>query len=123
MAHHACRTPEVWQKMSFYAGDPHLSHYAWYAEVSNMSRQWEGKSWQWNKHDYKDFEVELCPRWNAKQGLFPDPPLPSELTTKVYGSSSTDLYDMLPHVDGRLILIHAPQARSSMRRHMGAAPV
>ncbi|CAK0786275.1 hypothetical protein CVIRNUC_009488 [Coccomyxa viridis] len=63
-------------------GDPHLSHYAWYAEVSNMSRQWEGKSWQWNKHDYKDFEVELCPRWNAKQGLFPDPPLPSELTTK-----------------------------------------
>ena len=77
--------------MSFHAGDPHLSHYAWYAGVSNMSRPWESQSWQWNKHDYKDFEVELCPRWNAKQGLFPNPPAPSELTTKVNGLLHRDV--------------------------------
>ncbi|CAL5226830.1 g9694 [Coccomyxa viridis] len=58
-------------------GNPHLMHYAWSARVSSLP-------WEWDKHKYQAFQAEACPQmpWSSNQGLFPHPPLPSELTSK-----------------------------------------
>ncbi len=59
------------------AGNPHLMHYAWSARVSSLP-------WEWDKHKYQAFQAEACPQipWSSSQGLFPHPPMPSELTSK-----------------------------------------
>ena len=53
-----------------------MLHYAWYAKADNTT-------WLWEKHKYGNFEAEACPPWTSNQGLFPHPPMPSELKAKV----------------------------------------
>ena len=50
----------------------------------------EETGWQFDKHWYQEFDALVCPPWqiplegeNPKQGLFPLPPRPSTLTSKV----------------------------------------
>ena len=52
--------------------------------------------WEWDKHNYQGFEVEVCPPWSSNQGLFPHPPMPSELTSKVCLTSEHYMLDVLP---------------------------
>jgi hypothetical protein len=62
-----------------FAGAPNALHYAWEAKVP-------GFDWAFDKHQHKDFKAEKCPPWDLKsrqEGLFPHPPSPSELTSKV----------------------------------------
>ena len=52
-------------------------HYAWSAKA--------GSQWEWDKHKYQTFQAEACPPGpgSGAQGLFPHPPMPSELTSTV----------------------------------------
>ena len=50
----------------------------------------EEAGWQFDKHWYQEFDALVCPPWapppegeNPTQGLFPFPPRPSTLTSKV----------------------------------------
>ena len=50
----------------------------------------EEAGWQFDKHWYQEFDALVCPPWapppegeNPTQGLFPFPPQPSTLTSKV----------------------------------------
>lgn len=50
----------------------------------------EEKGWEFDKHWYQNFNALRCPPWEVpppgehpKQGLFPFPPRPSSLTSKV----------------------------------------
>ena len=50
----------------------------------------EEAGWQFDKHWYQEFNALVCPPWqappegeNPTQGLFPFPPRPSTLTSKV----------------------------------------
>ncbi|KAL3156358.1 hypothetical protein ABBQ38_000673 [Trebouxia sp. C0009 RCD-2024] len=68
-----------------------VAHYAWNAEVAS-------KGWKWNKHAFKSWSPLSCPPWNLDQkevaeawgeqypysqgGLFPHPPMPSDLTSQ-----------------------------------------
>ena len=61
------------------AGAPHVLHYAWKLAVP-------GHAWTFNKHNHNRFTVNTCPPWTAQpgvRGLFPHPPLPSLLQSKV----------------------------------------
>ena len=56
----------------------------------------EEKSWEFDKHWFQDFNALRCPPWEApppgehpKQGLFPFPPRPSSLSSKVCHHSAT----------------------------------
>ena len=45
-----------------------------------------GSDWAFDKHKHRDFVAEKCPPWDlegGQEGLFPHPPLPSKLTSKV----------------------------------------
>ena len=50
----------------------------------------EEKGWEFDKHWYQEFDALKCPPWEAPgpderptQGLFPFPPRPSSLTSRV----------------------------------------
>ncbi|DBA84311.1 TPA: hypothetical protein ACH3X2_006365 [Trebouxia sp. C0005] len=65
-----------------------VSHYAWNVEVPSLH-------WKWNKHAFHEWSALTCPPWSLGQqaereaweteyngsssGLFPHPPMPSEL--------------------------------------------
>ncbi|KAA6419868.1 MAG: hypothetical protein FRX49_10231 [Trebouxia sp. A1-2] len=65
-----------------------VSHYAWNVEVPSLH-------WKWNKHAFHEWSALTCPPWSLDQqaereaweteyngsssGLFPHPPMPSEL--------------------------------------------
>ncbi|KAL0027886.1 hypothetical protein WJX79_000247 [Trebouxia sp. C0005] len=72
-----------------------VSHYAWNVEVPSLH-------WKWNKHAFHEWSALTCPPWSLGQqaereaweteyngsssGLFPHPPMPSELIHQVQQS-------------------------------------
>ena len=60
-------------------------------KVLHYGLEWDvpGTSWRFDKHWYQKFDALACPPWDLtpdkpQQGLFPHPPHPSSLTSKVH---------------------------------------
>jgi len=65
--------------MACVAEIPHVMHYGLIYRVGD---------WQYDKHWYFDFDVHKCPPWDTKAakpkaGIFPPPPYPDKLPSKV----------------------------------------
>ena len=93
-------------------------HYAWSARLSSGS-------WEWDKHKYQTFRAEACPQGPGRgtQGLFPHPPMPSELTSRVCSAltapflgSHLYLEKFRPHMYHACDILELPVAASSTQR-------
>ncbi len=62
----------------YLAEDPNVLHYGLLYQVENTD-------YKFDKHWYKDYDALVCPPWdvNTQTGLFPHPPHPKTLKTKV----------------------------------------
>ncbi|KAL0051213.1 hypothetical protein WJX82_003840 [Trebouxia sp. C0006] len=81
-----------------------VTRYAWNVEVPSLH-------WKWNKHAFRGWSALTCPPWNLDQqlsieaweteyngsssGLFPHPPMPSELINQ----EPADLFQDLASIE------------------------
>ncbi|KAL0027884.1 hypothetical protein WJX79_000247 [Trebouxia sp. C0005] len=85
-----------------------VSHYAWNVEVPSLH-------WKWNKHAFHEWSALTCPPWSLGQqaereaweteyngsssGLFPHPPMPSELIHQAEWQEPADLFQDLASIE------------------------